>query len=102
MRKASILRSALLLAVFAVMMGDSCSRVFRDRGLTNKVPVSEETLAEGRAHFADHRASCHGNEGSGNTEMGRGRYPWAPGMRLPATRNLSDGELFYSSKTACA
>src|SRR5262249_28979075 len=48
-----------------------------------------------RAHFADHCAVCHGNDGSGNTEMGRGLYPKAPDMRLPATQNLSDGELFY-------
>ena len=67
----------------------------RTRGLTNPVPVGEEALAEGRAHFADHCASCHGNDGSGNTELGRGLYPRAPDMRLPATQNLSDGELFY-------
>jgi len=124
MWKASILRSALLLAVFAVMMGIAVSAYFvtegvsarsrpgpletsaaralrgvairlRTRGLTNPVPVSEETLAEGRAHFADHCASCHGNDGSGNTELGRGLYPRAPDMRLSATQNLSDGELFY-------
>jgi hypothetical protein len=27
--------------------------------------------------------------------MGRGLYPRAPDMRLPATQNLSDAELFY-------
>ena len=27
--------------------------------------------------------------------MGRGLYPRAPDMRLPATQSLSDGELFY-------
>jgi mono/diheme cytochrome c family protein len=63
--------------------------------VTNPIPVSDETVAEGRDHFADHCASCHGNDGSGDTEMGRGLYPKAPDMRLPATQNLSDGELFY-------
>lgn len=62
------------------------------RSLT--IPVSEEVVAEGRDHFADHCASCHGNDGSRNTEMGRGLYPRAPDMRLPATQDLSDGELF--------
>jgi hypothetical protein len=38
---------------------------------------------------------CHGNDGSGNTEMGRGLYPKAPDMRLPRTQDLSDGEIFY-------
>ena len=65
------------------------------RSLTNPIPVSEEVVAEGRDHFADHCASCHGNDGSGDIEMGRGLYPRAPDMRLPATQNLSDGELFY-------
>jgi mono/diheme cytochrome c family protein len=60
----------------------------------NPVPPSADNLAEGRAHFADHCASCHGNDGSGNTEMGRGLYPKAPDMRLDATQQLQDGELF--------
>src|SRR4029079_6492459 len=46
-------------------------------------------------HFADHGAVCPANDGSGDTEMGRGLYPRAPDMRLAATQNLTDGELFY-------
>jgi mono/diheme cytochrome c family protein len=64
-------------------------------GLTNPVPVGDAVIKEGMEHFADHCAVCHGNDGSGDTEMGRGLYPRAPDMRLPATQNLSDGELFY-------
>jgi mono/diheme cytochrome c family protein len=64
-------------------------------GTTNPVPASEAVIKEGMEHFADHCAVCHGNDGSGDTEMGRGLYPRAPDMRLPATQNLSDGELFY-------
>jgi mono/diheme cytochrome c family protein len=67
----------------------------RIRGLANPVPASPDVIAEGRDHFADHCAVCHGNDGSGDTEMGRGLYPRAPDMRLPATQNLSDAELFY-------
>jgi mono/diheme cytochrome c family protein len=67
----------------------------RIRGVTNPVPATAEVIAEGQDHFADHCAVCHGNDGSGNTEMGRGLYPRAPDMRLPATQNLSDAELFY-------
>jgi mono/diheme cytochrome c family protein len=67
----------------------------RVRGLTNPVPANDAVIAEGRDHFADHCASCHANDGSGDTEMGRGLYPKAPDMRLPATQNLSDAELFY-------
>jgi len=81
-------------AAFATTVRDLAIRG-RTRGLVNPVATTPETVAEGRAHFADHCASCHGNDGSGNTEMGRGLYPRAPDMRLPATQNLSDAELFY-------
>jgi mono/diheme cytochrome c family protein len=67
----------------------------RLRGITNPVPASDAVIKEGMEHFADHCAVCHGNDGSGDTEMGRGLYPRAPDMRLAATQNLSDGELFY-------
>ncbi len=124
MKKRSMLRTAALLAVLAGILGTAVGVYFvtagvsarsqpgrletfvartlrgvairmQTRGLTNPIPVSEEVVVEGRDHFADHCASCHGNDGSGNTEMGRGLYPRAPDMRLPATQNLSDGELFY-------
>ena len=65
------------------------------RALQNPIPVSAGVIAEGMAHYADHCASCHANDGSGKTEMGEGLFPKAPDMRLPATQDLSDGELFY-------
>lgn len=65
------------------------------RALTNPEPQSPENFRNGLAHFADHCASCHANDGSGDTPIGRGLYPRAPDMRLPATQDLSDGELFY-------
>jgi mono/diheme cytochrome c family protein len=67
----------------------------RARELTNPVEASAEAIADGRAHFADHCASCHANDGSGDTEMGRGMWPKAPDMREAPTQELSDGELFY-------
>jgi len=65
------------------------------RALQNPVAVSSDVIAEGMAHYADHCAVCHANDGSGKTEMGQGLFPKAPDMRLPATQGLSDGELFY-------
>lgn len=65
------------------------------RELTNPVPVSDEAIAEGRAHFADHCATCHANDGSGNTQIGRNLFPRAPDMRQSETQKLSDGELFW-------
>ena len=65
------------------------------KGLPNPVSNTQEHFVAAREHFADHCASCHGNDGGGNTEMGRNLYPKVPDMRLPRTQNLSDGELFY-------
>jgi mono/diheme cytochrome c family protein len=58
-------------------------------------PATSENLRSGLEHWADHCATCHGNDGGGNTTMGRGLYPPAPDMRLAATQDLSDGALFY-------
>ena len=65
------------------------------KGLKNPVSDTEANFIAAREHFADHCASCHANDGSGNTEMGRALYPKAPDMRLPRTQDLSDGEIFY-------
>ena len=64
------------------------------RGARNPVAWSPEALARARGHFADHCASCHGNDGRGGTDVGRSLYPKAPDMTLPASQRLSDGELF--------
>ena len=65
------------------------------RDLKNPVVASPEIVAEGMAHYADHCAACHANDGSGETELGLGLYPKPPDMRLPETQSLTDGELFY-------
>jgi mono/diheme cytochrome c family protein len=65
------------------------------RAAANPVAFSPEVWAQSRAHFADHCASCHANEGSGNTELGRGLFPRAPDMRLAQTQDKTDGELYW-------
>lgn len=65
------------------------------KGLKNPVTATPVNFAGARQHFADHCASCHANDGSGNTRMGQSFYPKAPDMRRPRTQDLSDGELFY-------
>jgi mono/diheme cytochrome c family protein len=64
------------------------------RSRQNPVEPSDAVFAEGLAHFADHCATCHANDGSGDTDMGRSFYPPAPDMRTGRTQALSDGELF--------
>jgi mono/diheme cytochrome c family protein len=57
--------------------------------------ATADVMKDAREHFADHCAQCHANDGSGNTDMGKNLYPRAPDMRLAATQDLSDGELYY-------
>lgn len=68
------------------------------RGLKNPIARTDEVLSQARAHFADHCALCHGNDGKGQTEIGRHLYPKTPDMTSPGTQSLSDGELFYIIK----
>lgn len=61
----------------------------------NAVPKTKEVLVEAKTHWADHCAICHGNDGSGQVDIGRQMYPRAPDMRKERTQTLTDGELFY-------
>jgi mono/diheme cytochrome c family protein len=63
--------------------------------LTNPAADSPEVVADARAHWADHCAACHANNGSGDVEIGKHLYPPAPDMRAADTQSMSDGELFY-------
>jgi mono/diheme cytochrome c family protein len=67
----------------------------RARDAKNSVAPSPEVLSAAKTHFADHCASCHGNDGRGATLIGRGLYPKPPDMTQPDTQNLTDGELYY-------
>jgi mono/diheme cytochrome c family protein len=73
----------------------SLATPMRVRDATNPVPRSPEVLSAAKAHFADHCASCHGNDGRGATLIGRGLYPKPPDMTQSETQNLTDGELYY-------
>jgi mono/diheme cytochrome c family protein len=65
------------------------------REARNSLAGTAENLRDGRLHFADHCAICHGNDGGGRTLVGRGLYPKPPDLRQPETQKLSDGELFW-------
>ena len=61
----------------------------------NPVGDSTQAQADARAHWADHCAACHANNGSGDVEMGKHMYPPAPDMRQSETQQMTDGELFF-------
>ncbi|HEV2720177.1 MAG TPA: c-type cytochrome [Thermoanaerobaculia bacterium] len=64
------------------------------KAMKNPVPFSDAVMSEASAHWADHCAPCHGLDGKGDTEMGRGLYPKTPDIS-DGSPDLGDGELFY-------
>jgi mono/diheme cytochrome c family protein len=56
-----------------------------ERDAKNPFAPTAEVLSEARAHFADHCATCHGNDGSGITEIGQNLYPKTPDLRQSET-----------------
>ena len=67
----------------------------RAKNLRNPSASDSGDAGRGRNHLADHCATCHANNGAGETEIGRNLYPKAPDMRQTETQSLSDGELYY-------
>ena len=65
------------------------------RNTHNPLTATDENLNDARMHFADHCASCHANDGSGDTMYGKGLYPKPPDLRKAETQGLSDGEIFW-------
>lgn len=81
--------------VFAARTARSLALPSKAKERINPVQKTKATLEEAMAHWADHCAVCHGNDGAGDVTMGKQMYPHAPDMRKERTQNLTDGELFY-------
>jgi mono/diheme cytochrome c family protein len=64
------------------------------RDAVNPVPASPDVIRAGMEHFADHCATCHANDGSGEIPLGKAMFPRAPDMRRNPTQAMTDGELF--------
>ena len=62
--------------------------------MKNPIRLTPAIQQEALAHFADHCAICHGNNGDGQTMFGKGMYPKPPDLR-DETQTMSDGEIFY-------
>jgi mono/diheme cytochrome c family protein len=84
------------LEAFAARTARSLAVPASYRSLTNPYPPAPENVREGLEHFADHCAVCHANNGSGDTNFGRGMYPKPPDMRQPLTQSKTDGEIYYT------
>jgi len=65
------------------------------RNAPNPIPLNPDVIKESLAHFADHCALCHANDGSGQTPIGKNVNPKALDLRLPDIQSMSDGEIFW-------
>jgi mono/diheme cytochrome c family protein len=68
----------------------------RYKTMKNPVAATPEVIHEGMAHWADHCAACHANNGSGDTMYGKTMYPRPSDMRQKDTQEMSDGELYHT------
>ena len=66
------------------------------RQLHNPITPSTENIRAGMEHFSDHCATCHSNDGGGQSFFGKGLYPKPPDLRAAGTQNKSDAELYYT------
>jgi hypothetical protein len=65
------------------------------RNTQNPIPLSPDVIKESLAHFADHCALCHANDGSGQTPIGKNVNPKVLDLRLPDIQSMPDGEIFW-------
>lgn len=65
------------------------------KGRANPLPASGANLLEGGQRYLDYCAGCHGGDGRGQTELGRGLYPRASDLASPQVQKYSDGQLFW-------
>jgi hypothetical protein len=60
---------------------------------TNPLQDTPEILREARDSFIDRCAVCHGQDGSGRTQVGQSLHPKTPDLRASHTQNLTDGQI---------
>jgi mono/diheme cytochrome c family protein len=63
--------------------------------MANPNAADAESLKEGKALWAKHCQSCHGKTGHGDGPKAAQLKTEAGNFSLPATRNQTDGSLFY-------
>jgi mono/diheme cytochrome c family protein len=92
----SALGTPSAIEVFAATTARKLALPSAYRHLRNPLPPSMENIRAGMAHYSDHCATCHANDGSGQSFFGKGMYPKPPDLRTAATQSTSDGELYYT------
>lgn len=64
------------------------------RTLTNPVPLTEQSLAEGKILYERYCQHCHGEGGAGNGTVGV-VYKGVPNYKADAYKDMNDGHIFH-------
>ena len=62
--------------------------------LTNPVPSTPESVAEGKQRYVYYCVQCHGPAADGNGTVGQSFAPLPTDLRSPEVQEQSDGSLF--------
>jgi cytochrome c5 len=65
-----------------------------ERTLTNPVPLTERTLADGKVLYERYCQHCHGENGEGNGSVGQ-VYKGVPSYKADAYLNMNGGHIFH-------
>jgi len=76
-------------------------KYFMEKGLPEKyqyiTPADSSSAEKGKVIYAEHCASCHGVDGSGNGEAGNELYPLPANLRKMAKMRMMGDNFFYWS-----
>ena len=65
------------------------------QSLTNPLTSSPEIISAGQQIYGQSCAICHGIDGRGHTDLGRGMYPPAMDLNSPHVQHWKDADLFW-------
>lgn len=65
-----------------------------ERVLTNPIPDSEKTLAEGQILYTRYCSHCHGENGKGDGLVGK-EYKGVPSYSADTYKTMNDGHIFH-------
>ncbi len=65
------------------------------QNLKNPLPANDEVVREGQQIYLQSCALCHGTDGHGRTDLGRGMYPPAMDLTSPHVQHWTGSDLFW-------
>ncbi len=73
---------------------DDAGREIASKTLKNPLPITEKTLAEGKALYTSYCSACHGAAGEGDGKVSQ-KYKGVANLKGSAYANLTAGHIFH-------